>query len=272
MLAVAVVAGACAYVIEAHKPREFVATSSLDYQPTGINLINLVGISAPSNSSNGVTNPQLLTAAAVAVTPDVATDASRLLGGAVSAATVMADTSVTASDTGATLLDVTASNPSPGVAIAVSRAYANAYVTSQIDQVQNTVEEAIRKLDRQIRAASHAGRAVANTTLTGLYERRSELQQVSVLTQPPVTVGLLASGATLGGAHKIRVAAIAAILALIVSLTLAVSFDGARGYVEPEVRRERGATDQIVLRDADAAHGELSSAKDPHVRAQEPDA
>lgn len=154
-----IVAGALAgYLLSDARPKEYRASATLNFQQTSFDS-EVLGNSyvAPNSDPTQV----LATQQALVSLPGVARQASQMLGGSPSAATIGHAIQVN-NINGSTVETVTATDKSPAAAARIANAYAQAYVTVGKRQDRTALTQAAASLTAQIRQARIAGASKGN--------------------------------------------------------------------------------------------------------------
>jgi succinoglycan biosynthesis transport protein ExoP len=175
MIPCILIATGLAFALSSRQEKKYSATASLLFQTSEFSQ-QLFGFSASTGSidptAQQATNVELVSE------PIIAVDVARNLRGSVTASQVASEISIAAAGAGS-IVDVTATDPSPAVAAKLANAYAQQFIAYQQQSDRSQVERAIAQLQTQI--GQLAAASTGSSDLKTLQARLSQLQALAAL-------------------------------------------------------------------------------------------
>ncbi len=227
ILLTGILAAGATFVLVHRARKHYSATSLVSLAPNTLDLPSLLGIQQTSNANLATSTTALTTAAALALNPAVAEDASRSLRGRASESEILEDVSASSSTDGSNIISIVAKTTSPQSAAQMANAYAAAYVRNENAAYPAAIADARTKLRTLLASASGRGGATA-TEADQLRTQLAQLASLSALAQPIVSVGSYATGGSATGTRASKAALTAGIIGLIAALCLAFLIERAR--------------------------------------------
>lgn len=217
MIPCVILAAAVAFAVSSRQEKKYSSTAALLFQTSEF---------SASSSSSDPTTAQATNVELVSE-PIISVDTARSLGGAISAARVATDVSVAPAGPGQ-VIDVTATDRSPGFAAKIANAYAQQFIAYSQQSAQAQVNQAISQLETQIH---QLGSASANASeLRTLKGRLSGLQGLAALQTGNVQLVEQAFVPSASSSPKVRryvaLGLVAGVLVGLLAMFLAERLDG----------------------------------------------